>query len=222
MYITDLTGKRLRSWRTLDTGWRGGCVAIAVDESQVFVANWVQIEVYREDGSRMRVWGKQGKRHGEFDGALSLQVRRNKVHVADVWNDRVQVFTRNGDFLSTFQVPRPCAVEVTLELILVMSESRIFIFDPEGIELHVVEHSLPLGGLLVSDGGLWFSFGLCDDACRCDPTRERPHCCIVCGTLDGNLLWQRPSQHAITGIAARKHELFLLGSGWTVQAAIKI
>lgn len=48
----------------------------------------------------MHVFGKHGKEYGEFDEPHSIAINANedKIFVSDHSNDRIQVFTPQGDF----------------------------------------------------------------------------------------------------------------------------
>src|SRR5215468_6547875 len=54
-------------------------------------------------------WGKHGSAEGEFNFPIGIAVGRNDtVFVADFYNGRVQLFTKEGKFRSALQVlPNP-------------------------------------------------------------------------------------------------------------------
>lgn len=50
-------------------------------------------------------WGQHGKGEGEFDACVGIAIGRNdEVYTAELRNERVQRFTSEGKFLSTFPV----------------------------------------------------------------------------------------------------------------------
>src|SRR5262245_3590077 len=50
-------------------------------------------------------WGKRGKGEGEFDACVGITVGKNdEVYTAEFRNQRVQRFTSDGKFLSTFAI----------------------------------------------------------------------------------------------------------------------
>ena len=57
----------------------------------------------------LREWGRRGKAHGEFDFPIGIVVDRDgTVCVSDFYNARVQRFSPEGEFLSSFGVlPNP-------------------------------------------------------------------------------------------------------------------
>lgn len=116
------------------------CVGdISVADNEIFVGDWHCVHVLRDDGSRLRSWGREGESYGEFQGVKGLAVREGAVYVADAGNHRVQVFTRAGLFLFAFPVACPASVDVTPEFIAVVSNdySDIRTFDLNGTPLQV-------------------------------------------------------------------------------------
>ncbi|MBI5773100.1 MAG: hypothetical protein HZA89_05065 [Verrucomicrobia bacterium] len=79
---------------------------IAVDDNEeVFVTSMTtpEICVYDLNGMPLRKWGKAGKGDGEFDKLGGLALGPDGVlYVADQGNHRVQRFTLDGKFLSSF------------------------------------------------------------------------------------------------------------------------
>lgn len=64
---------------------------------------------------RIDAWGGEGAAPGRFDDPNGVAVTDTRVYVADGRNHRIQVFTRDGDFVARWPVPdegRPMNVEV--------------------------------------------------------------------------------------------------------------
>ncbi len=81
---------------------------IAVDDNEeVFVTSMTTPEVcvYDLNGMPLRKWGKAGKNNGEFDKLGGLAIGPDgALYVADQGNHRVQRFTLDGKFLSSFGI----------------------------------------------------------------------------------------------------------------------
>ena len=62
----------------------------------------------------LREWGRRGKAHGEFDFPIGIVVDGDgTICVSDFYNARVQCFSPEGEFLSSFGVlPNPGGLAV--------------------------------------------------------------------------------------------------------------
>ncbi|XP_033214557.1 E3 ubiquitin-protein ligase TRIM71-like isoform X2 [Belonocnema kinseyi] len=106
-----------------------------------------RIQIYGEDGSFVRRFGKQGRLQGEFDRPAGVAVdAQRRIVVADKDNHRIQIFTMEGTFLHTFggkgsnhgQFIYPWDVAVNSECQIVVSDTRnnrVQMFSPQGIFL---------------------------------------------------------------------------------------
>jgi tripartite motif-containing protein 71 len=90
-------------------------------------------------------WGKKGDRPGEFFSPISLAVTpRDELYVTDLNNARVQKFTSQGDFLSSFDLPldapprKSCIIggmaldREGLIYVSFMVQNKIAVYDPAG------------------------------------------------------------------------------------------
>jgi len=119
IYVTDLNNRRIQKF-TLDGKHLGGfdvpvddpkrkstqLGGIAIDDQGLIYLSFMiqhRVAVYRDDGTLVREWGKQGKAEGEFNqpGGILL-ADDDTLFVADQCNHRVQKFTREGKFLGTW------------------------------------------------------------------------------------------------------------------------
>lgn len=71
-------------------------------------------QVYDTHGQLIRQFGSFGSAPGQFDGANGLCVDRvGQWMVCDTWNNRVQVFTLDGRFVTALGgFVRPCSIAV--------------------------------------------------------------------------------------------------------------
>ncbi|MEC7948271.1 MAG: NHL repeat-containing protein [Myxococcota bacterium] len=88
-------------------------LGLAVDPTthNVWVAMWTKHEVhlYSPTGELLKSLGtgKKGSGDGEFDRPhdVSVDPTTGELYVLDTFNERVQVFTRDGDFVRAFEGP---------------------------------------------------------------------------------------------------------------------
>ena len=102
-------GTVINEWKGPAPGFYGPRrIAIGPDQS-VYVVDQghTRIVKFNPDGQVLAVWGSKGKGDGQFDDPTSVAVdpASGKVYVADPINKRIQVFDRNGKFLSKSIVP---------------------------------------------------------------------------------------------------------------------
>ena len=125
VYVTDAGNHRIQVFRNDGTfvrawGTKGKATGqftqpggLAVDDQgHVFVSDLNdRVQVFTTDGTFVRAWGSRGNGDGQFTqpsfpgdtGPSGIVVnRQGEVYVADSWNSRVQVFTREGQFLRKF------------------------------------------------------------------------------------------------------------------------
>jgi hypothetical protein len=85
------------------------------------------------DGAVLPELGFFGSSYGQFNGPWGITVGPDDtVYVSDMFNNRVQRFTRSRQFISTFDVPVPGQIEVRGNMIYVLENgSRIGIYSLE-------------------------------------------------------------------------------------------
>jgi DNA-binding beta-propeller fold protein YncE len=119
LYIADAGNHRVQKlapngtfiaeWNGPDTGFYGPRrIAIGPDDS-VYVVDQgrTRIVKFNPDGQVLATWGTKGNGNAQFDDPTSVAVdpTTNKVYVADPRNKRIQIFDKNGNFLSKWPVP---------------------------------------------------------------------------------------------------------------------
>lgn len=91
-------------------------VAIA-ESGELFVSDGYgncQIHHYAPDGTLIKSWGRPGTDPGEFNVPHSVSLdHKGRVLVSDRENDRIQVFTQDGEFIEMWtDVQRPAATAI--------------------------------------------------------------------------------------------------------------
>lgn len=104
-------------------------------------------------------FGQEGKSEGDFYYPTDIQLTKDKIYVADAYNNRVQVFSRKGDFLMSFgkeeKMNAVTGLFVSDKNIFVtdFENDRVLIYDLNGKILQVIHATLqkPTDLLLVDD-----------------------------------------------------------------------
>ena len=96
-----------------------------------------EISKFDSSGTFMMKWGTAGSGPGEFDRPLDLAIDANNlVYVCDDVNDRVQVFDRNGSYLSEWSVPFPLIIDVHPNGNIYVwndDDRRVEVYNPSGV-----------------------------------------------------------------------------------------
>ena len=121
LYVADVSARRVVMYDSLGLflGSFGGPsdlvrpVAVGVNraDDRIYVVDAGGVDegerhrivVYDDKGTRVNVFGRRGKAHGEFNLPVDAAVSADgRVHVLDAGNFRVQTFTPEGAFLGAF------------------------------------------------------------------------------------------------------------------------
>ena len=125
--VVSFAGKFLKSFGQgiLKAPW-----GIAVTEDNVFVTDWdldALIQFSKKDYKLVRRTGTKGRGEGQLNSPSGLCIDYNgDVYVADCYNHRVSVFSKDLNFLKhlfTQQLRKPCDVKVTPNSVVVLDES---------------------------------------------------------------------------------------------------
>lgn len=94
--------------------------------------------LYSKDGATFVSFGKEGKAHGDFYYPTDVQITEDKIWVADAYNNRIQVFDKNGTFLKAIgedqkmNAATGIYVNNTEVFITDFENDRVLVFDHEG------------------------------------------------------------------------------------------
>jgi peptidylglycine monooxygenase len=93
-----------RHWPSLDAPFNHPTAAAQAPDGEIYVADGYgnsSVHRFAPDGSLIRTWGGQGSGPGAFTTPHAVAIdSRGRVLVADRENNRVQVFDREGDFVT--------------------------------------------------------------------------------------------------------------------------
>lgn len=118
-----------------------------VNGDEMAVADFYNHRVlYAQDGENWISIGKEGKAEGEFYYPTDVQFTEDKIWVADAYNNRIQVFDKEGNFLKVIGTEE----KMNAATGIYVSDSEVFITDFENDRVLVFDHE---GGLkqVVSD-----------------------------------------------------------------------
>ena len=97
-----------------------------------------RIQEFRRDGTFVRTWGREGSGPGEFREPHDVAADGEFVYVADLWNQRVQVFDTEGALMFTItgspslSSPRGVFVKDRLIYIAEAGGGRVTVYDRSG------------------------------------------------------------------------------------------
>jgi DNA-binding beta-propeller fold protein YncE len=188
VYIADTNGSRivkydssgnfLLSFGSIGTGYgqfEFPC-GIAVNNSNVYVADThnYRIQKFSLDGVHQRQWGSYGTGNGQFSGPLygpeGVAVDSSGyVYVADTYNNRIQKFDSNGNYLlqwgsigtgdGKFYFPGGIAVDISGYIYVADTDNhRIQKFSSSGV------YQAQLGGFGTGNGKLKNPYGVSVDS----------------------------------------------------------
>jgi len=89
-----------------------------------------------QDGSNWISFGKEGKGDGEFYYPTDVHLHNDSLWVADAYNNRIQLFDKNGKFLQMIGV----AEEMNAATGIYVSENELFVTDFENNRVLVYNH----------------------------------------------------------------------------------
>lgn len=77
---------------------------VTIEEDRVFVTSGNMVRVFTLDGGFVLEFGATGSGNGQFSGPTCLDVHDHEVYVADRGNNRVQVLSTNGTYITKWPV----------------------------------------------------------------------------------------------------------------------
>lgn len=94
-----------------------------------------RVHKYDADGTLLQSWGEPGEGPGQFNLVHSVWEHKGRVYVADRQNNRIQIFSPNGEYLDMWTgFLQPCKIYVDGDDVMYVAElgDRVSIIDLEG------------------------------------------------------------------------------------------
>ncbi|MFH1891539.1 MAG: 6-bladed beta-propeller [Candidatus Zixiibacteriota bacterium] len=178
----DLQGNFILEWGSYGAGDGEFVTPVGIDidyEGDIFVADSGnhRIQVFDTLGTFLQSWGSFGSEYGEFEGPLDIAVgftgtglnEFDFVAVSDPGNNRVQLFSKDGKFLGSYDgVRHLCGISVAYYratskgqwvLALCPREGRLHTLSGKGpVVCHIVADAFDVSEYLVtipSRNGVW-------------------------------------------------------------------
>jgi len=131
--IYDANGALLRQWKMLDVqfGKPEGIVWLKDDRIVVCDTHYRRLVWFDQQGNVLKTLGQHGKGHGEFIYPVGIcKDAAENLYVCEYGgNDRVQVFTRDGEWLREFGTPGTGAGQFQRPSGLAWHEGKVFVAD---------------------------------------------------------------------------------------------
>lgn len=131
-------------------------VAIAQDtDGTLFVGEYgdhQRIQRFTVAGEFLLEFGRHGTGPGEFQRPSGLALHNDEVYVVDAFNDRIQVFSRHGEYRRTVQLPETSApLEYPYDL-RVLASGRMYVIENKAARLTLLENDGRVVGRYGSPG----------------------------------------------------------------------
>lgn len=112
---------------------------VAVDGSAIAIADFYNHRiVWTENGTEWTSFGKEGNAHGDFYYPTDVHLTTDRIYVADAYNNRVQVFDRQGKLLNVIGEDQKMNAATGLYVddasvfVTDFENNRVLVFDTEG------------------------------------------------------------------------------------------
>ncbi|MDP5229812.1 MAG: NHL repeat-containing protein [Cellulophaga sp.] len=101
--------------------------AISVFQQEKAIADFYNNRILYYNGTDWISFGKEGKAEGEFYYPTDVQITKDKIWVADAYNNRIQVFDKEGKFLQMMGQSQ----KMNAATGILVTENEVFITDFE-------------------------------------------------------------------------------------------
>lgn len=110
---------------------------IWIYEKEIAIADFYNHRILYFDGKKWKSIGRKGKKKGEFFYPTDVQITKDKIFVADAYNNRIQVLNKEGKVLNVIGENE----KMNASTGLFVSKKQIFVTDFENNRLLIYNHS---------------------------------------------------------------------------------
>lgn len=167
---TVLSGSTFVSFSSYTSDIRG----IAVGKDVIYATDLFNSKVVKFDlnGNKTKEWGKFGQAEGYFDFPTGIAYDGTYVYVADSGNHRIQIFTKDGDFVTIFKGKYDNKDKFGIIKSLSIGNNGLLYVVPDGNGVSISEFSFDCGKITVKKDYIPgtntqdFNFTLVEDSTR--------------------------------------------------------
>ena len=132
---------------------------VSVFEQEKAVADFYNHRILYDNGAEWISFGKEGKAEGDFYYPTDVQITEDAIWIADAYNNRIQVFDKQGNFLKIIgadqKMNAATGIYVSDDEVFItdFENDRILIFDHDGILKQTLSEDIakPTDMLVVED-----------------------------------------------------------------------
>ncbi|MCM8528018.1 MAG: hypothetical protein NE327_15960, partial [Lentisphaeraceae bacterium] len=133
LLLYDADGKELKRWDMPETelGHPEGAAVFADGRIAVADTHYARVVIFDEDGSVQSMFGSRGAEEGQFYSPVGIALDdKENIYVCEYGkNDRIQKFTKDGQFLKSFGSPGTAAGQLQRASDLIWFEGNIYVAD---------------------------------------------------------------------------------------------
>lgn len=121
---------------------------ITVHEDTIAIADFYNHRIVLQIGSEITSIGKEGHETGELYYPTDVKIFGDKIYAADAYNNRVQVFESNGEFVKVIgaddQLNVTSGIDITKDIIAVTDQEndRVLMYDHNGTLLQSLTENI--------------------------------------------------------------------------------
>lgn len=121
---------------------------VSLWENEYAIADFYNHRIVFFNGTETIFFGKEGKKEGLFYYPTDVELTKDKIFVADAYNNRVQVFDKKGQFIQVvgstdgINAATGLAVSETQLFVTDFENDRVLIYDLKGTLQQIIDEGL--------------------------------------------------------------------------------
>ena len=110
---------------------------VSVDQTRIAFADFYNHRVVLQQGDDATIIGKEGHNDGELYYPTDVSIKNNLLYVADAYNNRVQVFDFNGNYVKMIAWNENIKVATGIKI----TDTQVIVADFEGNRILIYNHA---------------------------------------------------------------------------------